>query len=323
MRAKHPPAVVIAPVGNAGNQILQYMFARTLATLVPDLQIFGCNLPDWGIVTPPLPLREILAPSIRQTDPDPSAIASLFRRHLLKYALIRRIPLDLRSLGDRRMHALYLTHPELAAYEVGPDEILINVRGAEILGPKHPDYGPVPVGFYASVIRETGLKPVFLGQLGDDFYSQMLRQAFPTARLVPSQGIVQDFESIRRARHSVISVSTFSWIAAWISEADSVHVPVLGFLNPRQREDMWLLPLEESRYHFYEFPLRPWTASDEQIRQLGSREAPRELSTAEIADLQRQRERSRLWARRNSAFQLAAHAAAVTAFSSYAIKTGS
>ena len=38
---------------------------------------------------------------------------------------------------------------------------------------------------------------------------------------------------------------------------------MLGFLNPKQRPDVNLLPTNDDRYHFYEFPVRRWTGSVE------------------------------------------------------------
>jgi hypothetical protein len=64
-----------------------------------------------------------------------------------------------------------------------------------------------------------------------------------------------DFALMRAARHLVVSVSTFSWLAAWLSHAETITIPLTGFYNPAQRPDVNLLPLDDPRYRFYLFPV--------------------------------------------------------------------
>ena len=130
---------------------------------------------------------------------------------------------------------------------------------AEILAGVHPPYVLLPVEFYRDVIRETGLKPVFFGQLTPSPYLDSLRQAFPRARFISGKGAIHDFETIRRSRNIIISVSTFAWLAAWLSEADQVIMPLAGLFNP-VFGDLYgdghnLIPLADPRYVFYLFPL--------------------------------------------------------------------
>ena len=47
-----------------------------------------------------------------------------------------------------------------------------------------------------------------------------------------------------------------------------MHLPVLGIFNPRQRPDVDLLPWSDKRYVFYDFPVRSWMATEEQVAQL-------------------------------------------------------
>jgi hypothetical protein len=137
----------------------------------------------------------------------------------------------------------------------GPDELLCNIRQGDILDGHHPDYVLIPIGFYADLIEETGLAPVFMGQLEDTPYMRLLRARFPHARFLPSRGATVDFERIRRARNIVPSISTFAWLAAWLSEANRIFLPVLGLLHPAQNRGVDLLPLGDKRYRFYVFPI--------------------------------------------------------------------
>src|SRR6185437_3810679 len=119
----------------------------------------------------------------------------------------------------------------------------------------HPDYTLIPVEFYTALVAETGLRPVFMGQIGANSYIERLRRAFPDARFIPSRGPLRDFEIIRRSRNVIVSVSTFSWLAAWLSDADRIFLPMTGFYNPAQFPEIDLLPLHDPRYRFYLFPV--------------------------------------------------------------------
>ena len=126
----------------------------------------------------------------------------------------------------------------------------------------------MPLAFYRQLIESTRLRPVFMGQIADDQYSVTLRKWFPDAEIIPSQGIMNDFSMIRSAKNIVVSVSTFSWLAAWLSDAAVVHLPLYGIFNPMQRPDINLIPLTDSRYRFYDFPVRSWDGSPPQLQAL-------------------------------------------------------
>jgi hypothetical protein len=169
-------------------------------------------------------------------------------------------------------------------------ELVINIRGAEVLGDRHTDYGPIPFSFYDRIIEQSQKQPVFVGQIGDDEYSQAIRHRYPKARIVPSRGAVVDFFTIAAAKHLVPSVSAFSWIAAWVSSAATIHLPVLGMLNPRQRPDVNFLPIDDDRYSFYEFPVRKWSASAADFEWLDQRNEFPQLSVFDVRAIRKEAE---------------------------------
>jgi hypothetical protein len=124
----------------------------------------------------------------------------------------------------------------------------------------------LPFGFFEALIRDSGRKPVFVGQIHDDNdYCRRLRLRFPDAEFAPKMWPVADFETLRRASHLVGAVSSFSWLAGWLSSARTISLPVAGIFDPRIRPDIDLLPLGDARYRFHAVEVGDWTASPEQL----------------------------------------------------------
>ncbi len=140
-------------------------------------------------------------------------------------------------------------------YACADDEILINVRAGDILAGHVPFYPLTPVGFYMDIVRQTKLKPVFVGQLAPGLYVNTIYSAFPDAKFIINDNPIADFDTIRSARHIVPAVSTFSVIAAWLSRAEDIYLPLNGFLNPAHLRECDLVPTNDYRYRYFLFPL--------------------------------------------------------------------
>lgn len=268
--------------------MLQFIYATKLKDENPDLEVYGYNMPIWGLECGRKLRWEFMTPSIRLQHLDGYGISELFQHQVLKRAKLRGVPLRCEMLGSPDRFRQIFANPAEAQPLTDDDDLLINVRGAEILGAVHSDYGPIPVAWYRQLVEETGLKPVFLGQLGNDYYSELLQRSFPDARFYPSRGIIADFSAIRMARNVVLSISTFSWLAGWLSYAQTVHVPLLGLFNPCQRPDVWMLPLTDPRYCFYQFGMRRWEASDQQKQALALPLWAKKLEKWKLQELWRQ-----------------------------------
>lgn len=279
------PDLYLLPRGNLGNQMLQLIYATSLQDRVPGLQIRGYDMKLWHLSRPGAPRWEFLTPSLHLHKGAGQGVEDLFRSGALARAKLRDVPLTCDLFAPPARFASLFPLVEGQAPSTGADELLINVRGDEILKAAHSGYGPVPLGWYDQLIASTGLRPVFLGQLSDDYYSDLLRRRYPAARFVPSRGILEDFTAIRLARHIAISVSTFSWLAAWMSGAETIHLPMLGIFNPAQRPDVWMLPQDDPRYRFYQFPRRDWQASEAQRAALSAPMQAPELTPAALTSL--------------------------------------
>jgi hypothetical protein len=82
----------------------------------------------------------------------------------------------------------------------------------------------------------------------------LIRRRFPEAKFPPEASPVRDFETIRHARHVALSVSTFSWLAAWLSETvATIHMPICGLFDPLANTAM-LVPVDDARFTFYRVP---------------------------------------------------------------------
>jgi hypothetical protein len=252
--------------GYLGNRVFEAMLAPAIAERIPGLAVSGDPLPEWRLAPPllPLPARHVKLGGHRVDIPH---LAYLLREDLIDG--IESMALGFRmDLRPPRATAERLFPASLAeGVAFGPDTLVISIRAAEILGPRHPSYRPLPLAFYARLIAETGLRPAFVGQLGDDAYSDALRARFPRAEFLPPQGAMTDFATLRRARHLCLSISSFAWLAAWLSAAETIHLPVAGMYHPKLRKEIDLLPVADPRYRFHHFAPGPWGGTEAELRQ--------------------------------------------------------
>jgi hypothetical protein len=239
--------------------MFEYLIALELGRRVPGLEISGYELPEWGLVSesgPPLPPGTPLL----ENHLLPLADATRYLRDgLVAEVELASVGLRLENIGqatDARGVFVPVEQLDLPVFE--PDEIVVNIRAEELLSDPHPDYGLIPLSFIDTAVSASGAKPVFVGQLGNDPYSAAITAKYPDARMVSSRGAVHDFQLLRSAREIVVAVSTFSWLGAWLSEADRIHLPVSGIFDPRQRADLDLVPVDDDRYQFYGFDVRTW-----------------------------------------------------------------
>ncbi len=272
--------VHVEAVGRLGNRMIQHMAALALASRLPDAVLSGISLPEWKLYQPDLrPSPERRRPEdkvfiVHRDTPMRMPFEEILRgigEDGVRVVEIRNYVQHMDNFLSKDVHARVFVDetPPHAAIEA--DELLINVRGEEVQAGVAPDYVLAPTAYLRDIVAETGLRPVIMGQLTPGPYLRALTEAFPRARLVPSQGAMPDFAVIRSARNIVASVSTFSWLAAWLSNADRVFLPVAGLFSPFQRPDIMMLPLDDDRFRFDLFPIYhawPWDEAVAQHRSI-------------------------------------------------------
>jgi hypothetical protein len=264
--------LTIRPQGYMANQMIQYMFAKTLQALTTresrlihyNAERFGHpaatwreELQDWGINFPEDDFSNEKFLWVKGNDINFDRLIKDVNSQKYDNLVICGPLVNLRYYFDR-MHYRNLFKPllqdEQQIQNVADDELIIHIRGGDIMQGAHRDYFPLPYSYYHELIRKTGLKPVFTGQIGDDIYSEGLKKEFAGARFLERRSVIADFESVRRAKNIAGSVSSFAWLSGWLSAtAEQIYYPVAGILNPFQRNDIDLVPRNDTRYHYYKF----------------------------------------------------------------------
>jgi hypothetical protein len=246
----------INQVGRVANHMAQLMFARALERKCSQsLIIEGYDLPDWN-------LRrnlsgsgcELITVGSHLTRAD--WIALMIDK--FKPPVVNLDGVILRE-GNLRGLAFDDLFP-LPEGEVSPAEnaLVIHIRLGDVAKFSHPHYGPIPISFYRYILDRTGLSPIFIGELSDCPYFDALQKAFPCARYLLGGSVKSDFQTIRSAKNIAISVSSFAWLAAFLSKAKQIHVPIAGMLNPKVRPDVDMLPLCDGRFMFHKIPEKVW-----------------------------------------------------------------
>lgn len=250
------PVLDVHLMGNMANRMIQYMVARRIADAVNGCRISNVTLPEWGIHHPALP-----------GGPDDENRVPIIRSDVDMEAMIDSLSSGEETRMNFKTYAQWFPNfPDLdfcrslfPANEdeypgFGPEYLVCNIRGGEILSANFLHYVLLPVEFYAELAQKMGLKMVFMGQIEDNTYCDALRQRFPDAIFHASRGPITDFQIFRNSKNLVCAVSTFSWMAAWLSHAERIILPINGMFNPMQCPAIDLLPYPDSRYCFYLFP---------------------------------------------------------------------
>lgn len=250
------------------NHMLQYMVAHSIADRVPNSKIIGYDIPEWGLQDLSKPKRAGKVVKIMIQRFEPEFAAELLAKEGVKAVKLRTPCSNVEALPPLDKARAMFDDADTQAYETGDGDIVIHLRLEDSLAGANKHYGPIPIKFYERVIEASGKKPVFVGQIGDDWYSNALTQRFPDAVFLKGGSVLHDFETLRRAKHVVPAVSTFSWVASWLSAATTIHFPIYGVLNPLQFPEVDLLPVTDPRYRFYLFPVRHWRGTPDQISEV-------------------------------------------------------
>ncbi len=241
---------------NIGNLMIKYLVARQLARSTSNTTLSNYDMPYWGLSIPAIENR---GNSFYEFHDDQRINLSRARQ-LLVSGLFTSLEMHghlqrMENLPDASDAKQCFVAASDVGCKFGNDFIVCPIRGGETLDAIHSGYTLIPINFYADIFARTGLKPVFCGQTEPNVYVAALRSQFPNAIFLPPQGTLADFQTIRLSANIVVPISTFAWIAAWLSDAKQIILPVFGLFNPEQFPDHDLLPVGDSRYMFFKFPV--------------------------------------------------------------------
>lgn len=250
------PIIIVRPNGRMGNQMFQLMLALELSKKLDNAPVYGYSLPDWNISAVQLPALRHLPDQmfmISKNKFNLNNLLALVKKQYLNGIVIEGWGMRLEYYGEpERYRKLFCSSVE--PHHISRHEILINIRAEDIVSGFHPHYFPMSFSFFEQVISSTGLTPVFMGQIATDKYSLALKERFKDCRFLPSSSPIIDFLTIRSAHHVALSISSFSWLAAWLSEtAKTIHMPLAGLFLPTIN-DVNLVPRYDRRYRFYKVP---------------------------------------------------------------------
>jgi hypothetical protein len=264
----------IQHIGGTGNRVFQFFFGRLLQQQVRNAQLIGYDIPLFNLKSPPpceIPERHVLIAGKHEFNV--GRIVYAMNSDLLDAVTLQTYSQRMEylpDLSDARTLLASGLNATLGAV-VPDDALLIHIRWPQPSDGGHGDYMPLPISFYKKIVESTGLRPIFMGQTEEGPYFERLKRSIPRAEFWPSATPLQDFNTIANARHIVSSVSSFSWLAAWLStSAINIHLPVCGLLNPEQRADVDLLPYPDARLRYYQFPVSHWHSTPAQIESLWS-----------------------------------------------------
>jgi hypothetical protein len=278
--------IVVKPQGGFANRMIQYMFARALEARVPGAVLSGYRLPEWGLVSQPpqtMPERTLV---LTGQQFDLEELALRLRGDEVQAVLLQCYAQRLGYYPDRVAARLLFEAPRTPWSPFGDEYVLVHVRAGDVFHATNADYMPMPLGYFAQAIAETRRKPVFVGEThADTEYCRRLRARFAHARFMPPAAPVDDFRLLQSARHLIIGVGTFGFLASWLSDADTIRMPVRGLMNPRQVRDVNLLPADDRRYRFYRFPILKWRATPDQLDALYRDEALEPMGRDEVSRL--------------------------------------
>lgn len=238
------------------NLMINYMIAKEVEFRFGDVVLSNFRMSYWNI-----DIREIAARpddlTFRLTDKQKVNFDAI--NYIIEGGIFSRI--DWYGYGQRienfpsldRSRKLFV-RDDLSVPKIDAGHIVCPVRAGEVLDARHPGYTTIPVDFYSDMVERTGLTPVFMGQLKDNAYIDALRKRFPRAEYIPHRSAVEDFETIRNAENILMPVSTFAWLAAWLSYAEKIIYPVFGLFNPQLFGTHNLLPVNDPRYEMWLFP---------------------------------------------------------------------
>jgi hypothetical protein len=158
-------------------------------------------------------------------------------------------------------------------FQFGKRDISIHIRSGDLWQvnspkPVHGGHCALPFSYYRTILEQQKWDNIYIVTEDPDD-PMVLKLAEQFSAQVQSSSVADDFNFLMSSTNVVLSVSTFSWWAAWLSDAKTIFFPIAGLFDPSFKPVINLIPDDEPRYQFITFKKQePWKGTEEQRRQL-------------------------------------------------------
>jgi hypothetical protein len=256
---------ILAP--GSGNQLFQLSFAHYLNQLIPDSQVYHFGIPELGIAAhPEYASIKSCEPTLRLSGQD-YGLGELDISALSKSTSIistTALGMHIKYFAGSREFLRSLISNDLMRHEskeknFSSNNFICHIRGSDIWekfpmsipGKKfqmrlllrknliHPDYSGLPLSFYEEIANLSGKIPIFLVERASPkWYVNLIAERFGQNSIIFSGTVARDFHMMMNAPEVALGISTFSWMAAFLGEANIVHFPMKGLFDPASRGDL-------------------------------------------------------------------------------------
>jgi hypothetical protein len=249
----------IEPYERLANQMAQLMLCLDIRrNCRQPIEIEGFNIPEWGLEAP---LSDAAASDIIIVDQRTRRWAICQMIDALKPRLIhvKAMTFRIKNFSAPELYDRYFPTAIATSQNMLEDTLLVHIRAGDVATLTHSSYGPLPISYYQYLAKSTGLKLAFVGELSGSNYVQALRVEFPDSNFLEGGSPLDDFQTLRRAENVAIAVSSFSWMATFLSrQAKAIHIPLAGLFDPLAAPHVDFLPLADKRVTVHQIPKRAW-----------------------------------------------------------------
>lgn len=273
---------IVLPIkaGRTGNNLFQLAFAHYLSKQFGNAEIVHFGLPELDIPEHPAYRWAIGLQADFIVNQDTDLRIPLFNSELkMTSGIIQTSAWGMNSkyFEESRDYLLKLLPQRLLTHDATTSELetetLCHVRGGDVWDRSrfrngknlHPDYSALPVSYYEKILETSNKRIKFLIEKSTpDWYTALLVDRFGQTAISSSSTVQIDFRRMLLANNLGLSLSTFSWMAGFLGNANVVHFPVIGLFNPLQRPDLDF-SVKEKKVQKYFFSPHNWTGSKKDI----------------------------------------------------------
>jgi hypothetical protein len=151
---------------------------------------------------------------------------------------------DFRYYKGRKAFVLGLLNLTPLQRYPGERDIVLNFRGTDLSGVQ------MPFSYYRRILNQEQFDRLWI-VTEDPHHETVARLLDSYPGEVLSNGAISDFTFVRSAKRIIMSVSTFCWMAAWLSDADKIYYPLgAPYHGFGKNDDNRLIVTDDQRYEY-------------------------------------------------------------------------